>query len=269
MADYIFDLSDYIKSFEVFEQIQPTIIINLASLTSVELCEEKINQAYMANTRTVQNIVHWIKTTKAKCHLVQISTDHVYDGTGPHTENDITITNNYAFSKFAGELSALQVPSTILRTNFVGRGKSSHRESLSDWVYNSIIGNKNVEVLNDVYFSPLSIETLSKMIVLVIKKKPLGIYNLGSRNGMSKAEFDFKFAEYLNLPTHTMTRIDISKTTFYKAYRPKDMRLDSSKFENEFGIIMPDLIDIIKEIAHEYKNEALPNFEHTRPDNRK
>ncbi len=251
-ADYMFDLSDSIQSFKALEQIQPSIIINLVSLTSVERCEEQVSLAYLINTRTVENLVGWIKTTRSNCHLVQISTDHVYDGIGPHKEDDITITNNYAFSKYSGELAAVRIPSTILRTNFVGRSKVSHRESLTDWVYNSITVNKNVQVLNDVYFSPLSITLLVKMIELVIQNKPVGIYNLGSINGMSKADFDFMFAECLNLPTNTMTRIETSQCTFLKAYRPKDMRMDSSKFESLFDVKLPKLAEIIKQIAYEY-----------------
>ncbi len=231
-ADYIFDLSDRKKSNDILAQIEPDVIINLVSLTSVELSEEQVNLAYLTNTRTVENLAHWIQATGSNCHLVQISTDHVYDGLGPHTEDKITITNNYAFSKYAGELAAARLPSTILRTNFVGRSQVSHRESLSDWVYNSLTGGQNVQVLSDVYFSPLSIRTLVEILELVIQKKPVGIYNLGSRNGMSKADFDFAFAECLKLPTNTMKRIETSQATFLKTYRPKDMRMDSSKFEN-------------------------------------
>ncbi len=255
-ADFMFDLSDRIKSFEILEQIQPDVIINLVSLTSVELCEEQVNLAYLANTRTVENLSYWIQTAGADCHLVQISTDHVYDGIGLHTEDEINITNNYAFSKYAGELAAIRVPSTILRTNFVGRSKVSHRESLTDWVYNAMTAGQQVQVLNDVYFGPLSIRTLVEMIELVIRKKPLGIYNLGSHNGMSKADFDFSFAGCLNLPTTTMKRIETSQATFLKAYRPKDMRMDSSKFENAIGVKLPNLTDLIQQLAQEYDEIA-------------
>jgi len=255
-ADVMFDLSDRIKSYEILEQIQPNVIINLVSLTSVELCEEKVNLAYLANTRTVENLAHWLLTSKADCHLVQTSTDHVYDGVGLHTEDDITITNNYAFSKYAGELAAIRVPSTILRTNFVGRSKVNHRESLTDWVYNSMTGNQNVQVLNDVYFSPLSITILVEMIELVVQKKPVGIYNLGSHGGMTKADFDFAFAECLKLPTNTMTRIEASQATFLKTYRPKDMCMDSSKFENALGVKLPNLTDLIQLLAQEYNEIA-------------
>jgi dTDP-4-dehydrorhamnose reductase len=255
-ADFVFDLSDRVKSYESLEQIQPSVIINLASLTNVDLCEAQINLAYLANTRIVENLAHWIADSKADCHLVQISTDHVYDGDGLHTEDKITITNNYAFSKYAGELAATLVRSSILRTNFVGRSKASHRESLTDWVYNSMTGNQQVQVLNDVYFSPLSIKTLVEMIELVVKNKPAGIYNLGSHNGMSKADFIFAFSECLNLPTQTMKRIETSQAKFIKTYRPRDMRMNCSKIETVLNVRLPNLTDQIKLLAQEYNEIA-------------
>jgi dTDP-4-dehydrorhamnose reductase len=251
-ADFIFDLSNSLESYRVLEKIKPNVIINLVSLTSVELCEEQTNLAYLTNTRSVENLAHWVASSGFNCHLVQISTDHVYDSDGIHAEDEITLTNNYAFSKYAGELASLQVPSTILRTNFVGRSKVKHRESLTDWLYTAMTNGYTLQVLNDVYFSPLSIEKLVEMIELVVKKKPIGIYNLGSHNGMSKADFDFAFADYLKLPTNTMSRIDSNQATFLKAYRPKNMRMDSSKFENDLGVRLPDLTEIIQQVAQEY-----------------
>lgn len=255
-ADVMFDLSDRINSYEFLEQIKPDVIINLASLTSVEVCEHKVNLAYLINTCTVENITYWIQSTGAHCHLVQISTDHVYDGIGLHVEDSVTITNNYALSKYAGELAAAKVPSTILRTNFVGRSRVSYRESLTDWVYKSLTENKHVQVLDDVYFSPLSISTLVEMVELAVQKKRIGVYNLGSSNGMSKADFDFAFAECLKLPTHTMTRIKTSQATFLKAYRPKNMCMDSTKFEEAFNVKLPKLTDLIQPLAQEYDEIA-------------
>jgi dTDP-4-dehydrorhamnose reductase len=251
-ADVMSDLADKVKTHEILERIQPNIIVNLVSLTNVELCEEQINLAYLANTRSVENLVDWIKITKSKCYLVQISTDHVYDGIGPHNEDNVTISNNYAFSKYAGDLAAQRVSSTILRTNFIGRSQVSSRESLTDWMYNSVINGKHVQVLSDVYFSPLPLTTLVKMIELVVQKKPIGIYNLGSNNGMSKADFAFLFVKYLKLSTDNIKRIESNQASFLKTYRPKDMRMDCSKFENALDIKLPNLHDLIQSLTEEY-----------------
>lgn len=252
-ADSSFDLTDRQQTIAMLDELRPAVVINLAGLTSVERCQEQPNESYLINTRIVENLVSGIRHCGADCHLVQISTDQVYDGRGPHTEDAITLTNNYAFSKYAGELAAAQVSSTVLRTNFVGRSKMPNRESLTDWVYNSLTGRKRVQVLQDVYFSPLSMSTLVEMIDLVVEKRPIGVFNLGSHNGMTKADFDFAFAEHLKLPTEFMTRIDTNQATFLKAYRPKDMRMDCSKFETALRVKLPDLKDEIRSVAGEYR----------------
>ena len=167
-ADYLVEMSDKSNVFEMLTRIQPDVIINLVGLTSVEDCQEHTNAAYLANTRTVENLAQWIRQTGAHSHLIQISTDHVYDGIGPHPEEFVTLTNNYAFSKYAGELAAAVVPSTILRTNFIGLSKAPNRVSLTDWIFVSLKSGENIKVLDDVFFSPLSMITLSEMIHLAI-----------------------------------------------------------------------------------------------------
>ncbi|MDA7541817.1 SDR family oxidoreductase [Gammaproteobacteria bacterium] len=257
-ADFMFDLADKAKTLQMLNEINPTQIINLVSMTSVEKCEEKVNLAYLANTHSVENLAHWLRTSKNQCHLIHISTDHVYDGDGIslNKEDDIKITNTYALTKYAGELALSNLPCTVLRTNFVGKSRIKDRESLTDWVFKSSCANANVNVLDDVYFNPLSISILCEMIEIVVKKNLLGTYNLGSRNGMSKADFDFVFAEYLDLSTNNMNRIGIGDATFFKAYRPKDMRTDVSKFEKSCNIQLPELNDIIKQVANEYKSKS-------------
>lgn len=255
-ADFLVDFSDTGKSFKILRQFNPSIIINLISLTSVDLCQSEPNMAYLANTRTVENIVFWIQKTGAKCHLIQISTDHLYDGSVMNSENEIAIRNVYAFSKYAAELAAARIPSSIIRTNFIGRSRTAHRESLSDWVYTSLVNGKKIQVLDDVYFSPLAMSTLIKIIQLMIEEKPIGVFNVGSHQGMSKADFAFAFAASLKLPTHTMTCIGTQQSTFLKAYRPKEMRMDCSKFENAMGIRLPQFSDEIIRVAKEYDELA-------------
>jgi dTDP-4-dehydrorhamnose reductase len=255
-ADYTADLSDRGETSAMLERVKPDVIINLVGLTSVERCQEQANESYLVNTRTVENLARWMQQAGPACHLIQISTDQVYDGPDVHVEDAVTLTNNYAFSKYAGELAAMLVTSTILRTNFVGRSKVASRESLTDWVYNSLTRKQQVQVLQDVYFNPLSMGTLVRMIALVMEKKPLGVFNLGSHEGMSKADFDFAFARELNFQTETMTRIDSAQAQFLKAYRPKDMRMDCSKFEQALGVKLPTLTDEIKNVAKEYDENA-------------
>jgi dTDP-4-dehydrorhamnose reductase len=251
-ADFLVDLADSDKSFDMLSRIQPDIVINLVSLTNVELCQDQPNLAYLANTRSVENLTNWILQTGANCHLIQISTDHLYDGNGLQSEDQIKLTNSYAFSKYAGEMAATRVPSTILRTNFFGHSKVPHRESITDWVFSSLTLGKSIQVFDDVFFNPLSMVTLAEIIDLVLERKPIGTFNLGSHNGMSKADFNYYFSDCLGLPTNNMTRIKSHEAMFLKTYRPKDMRMNCAKFENLLQVQLPSLMDEIKLVAGEY-----------------
>jgi dTDP-4-dehydrorhamnose reductase len=93
------------------------------------------------------------------------------------------------------------------------------------------------------------------MTQLVIESKPVGVFNLGSHNGMSKADFCFIFADYLKLSTQTVSRIVTQQAAFIKTYRPKDMRMDCSKFEKTLGVKLPQFSEEIMRVSKEY-NEA-------------
>jgi dTDP-4-dehydrorhamnose reductase len=253
-ADVSFDLLNKKELFTALSTIQPDVIVNLVGLTSVELCQEKPNVAYQINTKTVENLVDWIDSRRPSCFLIQISTDHVYDSPGLNVESSVSLSNNYAFSKYGGELAAQRVRSAILRTNFVGFSRSIRRESLTDWVYHSLKKNLQIEVLDDVFFNPLSMITLSKVIQFIVKRQPVGAFNVGSRNGMSKADFDFLFSESMGLPSHLMRRIGVNQASFLKTYRPKDMRTDVSKFEDIYGQDLPSLAYELEIIVKEYRN---------------
>lgn len=246
------DISDEAEAFNLIDLIKPTVIINLVGLTDVDACEAKPNLAYIGNVKVIENITGWIRKSNSTCHLIQISTDQVYDGLGPHHEQFLTLTNYYAFSKYAGELVAASVPSTILRSNFFGLSHCEKRQSLTDWLYRSFANEDHIQVFDDVLFSPLSMTTLSEMISRAVEKKVVGTFNLGSKNGMSKADFAFAFAKALGLQTHNVNRTTTDRVTFLKTYRPKDMRMDCAQFENTFNLALPNLQDQIHLTAKDY-----------------
>ena len=93
VTSYQVDLTDSNKTAEFLNEIKPEIIVNLVGLTDVDLCETNPNKAYLLNVRVIENIAIWIKKVKPSCHLVQLSTDQVYDGVGLHDEKSISLKN--------------------------------------------------------------------------------------------------------------------------------------------------------------------------------
>jgi dTDP-4-dehydrorhamnose reductase len=251
-SDINLDLSFYENIEKILELFKPGVVINLIAITNVDECELNPHKAYLNNTLIVQNIVKWIKLRSISTYLIHISSDHLYDGGGLNSEDDIIIRNYYAFSKYAGELAASAIPCGILRTNFFGKSLLPERLSFTDWIYHSLTSGDDIQLFDDVEFSPISIRELCKNIVLMIEKKLIGVFNVGSHYGMSKSDFGFIFAEELGLPRKNIRRVKIDETSKGGAYRPRNMKMNVEIFQRKMNIVLPTLHEEIHSASLEY-----------------
>ena len=254
-AQFTFDLCDKQGLMKMLIEIEPDFIINFTGLTDVDFCEQYPNIAYQCNTKIIENLSSCIKNLEINTKLVHISTDQVYDGVGPHEENNVTIKNYYAFSKYSGEIAASKINSLIFRTNFFGISNHPSRRSFSDWIYNSLINRTEIKVFNDVKFNPLSMGTLCELLGKSLDSNISGVYNLGSTNGMTKAEFAIYFAKKLKMNSDIFSNISIKEFQSLKAYRPRDMISNISSFERDFEIKLPKLEEEINSVVQEYLDE--------------
>lgn len=234
--------------------VQPDSVINLIALSNVDTCETDLRSAYQTNVHCVEILSSAIMEMSIKPHLIHISTDHLYQGHGPHDENNAYPINLYALTKFTGELVASKAGATILRTNFFGKSRHHDRKSFSDWIYESLVSKREFTVFDDVHFSALNMETLSCMIAKAMQVKKSGVFNLGTHDGISKAEFAKIFASLLNLDTSLM-RIGSHHDVKLKAPRPTDMRLNVARFESAFQTKLPRMDSQILEVIKSYEGE--------------
>jgi dTDP-4-dehydrorhamnose reductase len=235
-------------------ECQPKAIINLIAISNVDYCETHVLEAYLAHVKVIEVISTVASELKSIPHIVHISTDHLYDGSGPHQEGEVCPINVYALSKLAGEMIALRAGATVLRTNFFGLSQSSSRSSFTDWIYKSLNSGSSITVFDDVLFSALNMSTLSSYISKSIEMRHKGVFNVGSREGISKAKLATIFAEELSLDTTSMM-VGSIKDVLLPTPRPFDMRLDVSAFESKFRICMPAMVDQVREAAIEYRGQ--------------
>ena len=213
-------------------------------------CEQNPMLAYESNVKFIEDKI-WI-LQKYDIHLIQVSTDQVYFGNGPHKEENILPCNVYGITKYLSEKICLNINSTILRTNFVGKSLSKKRNSFSDWVVNSVKNGKKITLFNDIFFSPLSIEDLSDLIEIIMKVKINGIFNLGSKGSISKAELGIKLLKCLNLDLKLVTLSNF-KQNQNGAKRPNDMSLCCNHFEKTFNLKLPTINDTFTKILKQYQ----------------
>lgn len=245
-SDVSCDLTDRHETLALLGRIRPDIVVNLVAQTNVDKCEEDPHEAYLLNVRVVENLVAGMRD-RANVHLIHLSTDQVYDSAGPSREDDVRLTNTYALTKYAGELAAAQMRSTVLRTNFFGPSLLSGRKSFSDWLLCSLQDREPITVFTDVVFNPLSMGTLCAMIDRVIGKRLEGVFNLGSRGFISKADFALELARTYELAVDKVTR-GLCSDMGLAAYRPKDMSMDCARFETTFDVELPGIQNEIRDL---------------------
>ena len=240
---------NYLK--KIFEKNSFTHIINLAAITNVDQSEKKKKITKDVNVNFLKIICNIIKKKKIK--LIHFSTDQMYYDYKTNNEDNINIVNYYTKTKVMSEQIANKVNALILRTNFFGKSLSKKRLSFSDWIFKNLKKKNKISLAGDLYFSPLSMNTLKKILVKILTSKNTGIYNLGSIKGKSRYEFAIRFAKLLNLNLEFIKKVRIKELQLL-AKRNKDMRMKIKKFEKDFKIKLPSLEQEIGKEAKNYEN---------------
>lgn len=113
------DLTDGEMVSRVISETRPDVVFNCGAWTAVDDCEADPVRANAVNGSAVESLARAAKSCDA--HLVQISTDYVFDGSKPtaYCETDPpNPTSAYGRSKLLGEFNA-GAESTIVRTSWV------------------------------------------------------------------------------------------------------------------------------------------------------
>jgi dTDP-4-dehydrorhamnose reductase len=234
---------------KLLDKVRPDIIINLAALANVDICEKNKIKAKRLNFDIPNNIKQWMNNNP-NTFLIHLSTDQLYSGQGPHNELSVNVINNYSKTKLLGEECLVDTNTTILRTNFFGVSFSK-RKSFTDWIYYSVKKNFFLYLFKNIKFSPLSINSLCKYLFIVMKKKIPGIYNLGSKRGVSKSNFAILFLKELNIKKFNHKIVNFKQN--FAAKRSLDMRMNVNKFEKNFKIKLPTCSLEIRKEARIYK----------------
>lgn len=249
--DIKLDLLSHQAWVDCLTELQPETVVNLAAATNVDQCELNPQWAFEANIGPLLALRRASSSTDIRPHIVHISTDQLYDGLGPHSEKYVRPCNVYSLSKLGAELAIKDYPATIFRTNFFGLSHAHGRPSFSDWIIDSIKSKKKITLFKDVFFSAIHIDTLCAFVNLAIERKSLGTFNVGTSDGISKAEYGLKLGSRLCLDTDSI-RLGSVKELDLKARRPLDMRMISNRFQDEFAVSAPSMSTEINKVVYEY-----------------
>ena len=248
-----------LKNLEkILKKSNPELIINSMAMANIDFCEKNKKISRSVNVETVKNIFFLKMRNNLKFNLIQFSTDQVYDSKYKYRNKETSrpvINNEYAKQKSVVEKICMRNKSLILRINFFGKSFSKNT-SLTDWIYKSFKSNKKFYLFDDVLFNPVRIQTISNIIFKIIYLKKYderGIFNVGTRDGISKSDFAIYFAKKLRIYNKKYSLVGINN--YLKTKRSKNTIMCVNKLEKLLNINMPSIrTEIFKELKVYKKN---------------
>tara|TARA_B110000503_G_scaffold96126_1_gene144626 strand:+ start:94 stop:930 length:837 start_codon:yes stop_codon:yes gene_type:complete len=232
------------KNFlKLLDKVKPKIVINTISNINVEECEKNFEKCFKDNILTAY-IVSIICGEK-KIKQIYISTDQVYSNKGYSKEANANPVNKYGKSKIIAENFVLKNNGVVLRVNFIHKDKK--KRTFHDYVISNNL--KKVNLFNNIFFNPLHISTLSKIIVSKLNKFKKGIFNIGAKNKISKEIFILKLCKILKLKKN-FNSVKYLPTLIP---RPLDMTMNVNKTSRLLRIKKYDIGEEITKLANEYK----------------
>ncbi len=245
-CDLNLDITNKKETFNAITKVKPNIIINCVAYTEVDKSNINLNIAFDKNVISVFNIVDALRRIKKKIHLIHISTDQVYNNKSTlkkNEENEINLINNYGLTKYMGEKQIVNYNlATTLRTNFFGNSLKNSRNSYSDWIKINLIKKKFLKIPNNIYFNPIHMSYLSKIIDEIIKYKVFGTFNVGSKNGISKYKFVKLVAKQLKLNLNQVRKFK-SDVNIHR--KPLGTIMSTKKIEKKLRFKLPRIEESI------------------------
>lgn len=248
-ADCPLDLTDLTSLDDALARHAPDIVINCAALTDIQACEDDPGAAWRINARPLATLAAW--STRHRRPLVHVSTDHYFptgDDRAHAEDSTVTLINEYARSKFAGEALALSAPGAlVLRTSIVGiRGWT--RPSFAEWVLDAVEADAPMTLFCDAYTSSIDVPTMARALFDLLAAGQCGLLNLAAREVYSKEQFIRETARQLGQPLSQATSGSVGALN---PPRPQCLGLDVRRAEAILGYALPDLTAVVSSILNQ------------------
>lgn len=248
------DITDHRKVMEAVGAYRPSVIVNAAAFTNVDLAETEKEVAYKINATAVGYLADAAKVFNAK--LVHISTDYVFDGkNGGYSEESLPAPiSYYGKTKLAGEnlVKSKLEDYAIIRTQILyGFGRNVKRNFVL-WVVEKLAGRETIRIVDDQFGNPTLADELAFAILKVCQKNAVGLYHVAGLENISRYEFARKVAEVFGLDFSPVKKVR-SDELAQPAKRPLNSSFICLKAQTELGVNMPAVSDSLFQMKQQMK----------------
>ena len=231
-SNYNINLENFIALKKILINNKVDIIVNCAAYTNLNICEKSYKKIYRINVLLPEMLSKL--SLKYDFKFIQISSDSIYSSKTKKKLNKETdkiyYCNNYSKSKYFAEKKMIKNQNNlILRSNFI----SMRKKSFPNWLSDRINNHSKIHLYHDFYTSSLDLNSYVKILVKIFNYNLSGVYNLGSKDAISKLEFAKKFAKKLNKKLNYKS---LSANDTKSLKRNLNIGMNVSKLEKKIGI---------------------------------
>ena len=236
------DRDEYARQVKEFK---PDYLFHIGAHTSLEYCEENIDDAYATNTLAVENAV-WI-ANRLEIPLLYISTAGIFDGT-QETYDDWDQPNplgHYARSKYMGERFVVENAARYLVCRagwMMGAGPDKDKKFIQKLMAQLKSGANELNVVDDKLGTPTYTRDFAAQVKVLVEHELWGLYNMVCQGVTSRLEV----AQYLVQSLGKSNEIAINPVSSdyfaqeYFAPRPPSERLLTAKLDLRGVNVMRD-----------------------------
>ena len=183
------DITDRDAVHTAIAELRPDVVVNCAAFTAVDACEEQPERALDVNGHGVRWLAEAVDAVGG--HLLQISTDYVFDGTldRPYIETDEPNPRSaYGRTKLVGEREALALGAagTVVRTSWVC---GYHGSNMVKTVLRLVSENRPLAFVDDQVGHPTFTGDLAPALLQLARDRRSGIFHLTNQGAVSWYEF--------------------------------------------------------------------------------
>jgi dTDP-4-dehydrorhamnose reductase len=236
------DIADGAAVREALDRHAPSLVVNAAAFTKVDLAETEIEAARQANA--VGPAVLATECARAETPLVHLSTDYVFDGSkaGAYVEGDpIAPINHYGRTKAAGERAVRETAPLhlIIRTSWV---YGEFGQNFLKTIFRLAAMRDELHVVADQRGCPTSTADLADAILRIGPRlrggdKLFGTYHFAGSGVTTWHGFASRIVAAQAPLTGRAPRVIPITTVEYPtpAHRPANSELDCALFARMFG----------------------------------
>lgn len=243
------DFTDLAGLARTVQTVQPDVIVNAAAHTAVDKAESEPELARTINALAPEVLA--TESAKLGAWLIHYSTDYVFDGSGSApwledaTPDPLSV---YGRTKLEGEIAVATNPKHLtLRTSWVYATRGGN---FAKTMLRLATERDALTVINDQFGAPTSAELLADVTahaIRTLQNKPelAGLYHCvaaGETTWHGYAQYVIEQAAQLG---HTLkagpAQVGATNTASYPtpAKRPLNSRLNTTKLQTAFGLILP------------------------------